>query len=120
MEQLTEENLKIYISSLKEQIAELESQKDKIYMHPRANAISEFVMYTENAARVLIAHKAGKLKKENENLLSNIAKLANPNPKKQINDFVAKFLRKQDNFDINIMDAIMGMPVPGKYKKYGN
>jgi len=116
LEKLTEDKFEIYISVLKEQIAEFEVQKYNLYMHPKTDEISEFVTYPENIARILISQKAGKIKKENEDLLSNIAKLEKSNPKKQITDFVTEFLEKQNYFSRNILNAIMNMPIPGKQK----
>ncbi len=38
--------------------------------------------------------------------------------KKQIVEFVTRFLEEQDNFGNSILEVIAGMPIPVKYKKY--
>jgi len=102
LEELTDDKLKIYISVLKQQVADLESERFGLYHDPRYAEISSFAHLAENYAVMQIK----KQKKEFKSIINEfdtlIATFGRPNAKTQINQFVIEFCREneQDEFDM--------------------
>ena len=101
LEQLTDDKLKIYISALKQQAAELEREKINIYHNPLYVKIHAFAHLPEMYA----INQMEKQKKEFKNILINIihftTEFQKPNAKKQIIEFAQQFCNEvaKDDFD---------------------
>ncbi|MDD2525589.1 MAG: hypothetical protein PHH63_04665 [Bacteroidales bacterium] len=93
---MTKDKLNIYIASLKEQVAELENEKKSICMHPRFQPIMHYARFTESLAmnKINSAISDCKMKmKVTEEVLSLVAQ---PNPKKNIIEFVNQSMKLFD------------------------
>ncbi len=101
LEQLTDDKLKIYISALKQQAAELEREKVNVYHNPLYAKIIAFAHLPEMYA----INQMEKQKKEFKNMLFNInhftTEFKMPNTKKQIIEFAQQFCNEvaEDDFD---------------------
>jgi len=62
LESLSEDKLKVYIATLKQQVSELEMENAQLYHHPRFHVISEFLRYNANGALQRIKRKEMELK----------------------------------------------------------
>ena len=72
LENLTEDKLKIYIATLKQQVKELEMESYQIQYHPRFEVISEFIGYNLTGALQRIKRKEIELKQCTDYILDRI------------------------------------------------
>jgi hypothetical protein len=101
LEQLTDDKLKIFISVLKQQVAELEQEKFALYRHPRYQPVTDFARFPEKYALLHIANR----KKETKNKLNNLTKIVTyvqqTNEKKQILSFIDQYFQFEDEDDFD-------------------
>lgn len=115
LDKITETNLKIYISALKEQVKNLEQEMYMVRANPRYHAVAEFVSLPENAAIFSLSKKVKKIKAENNKVLAQIAEFEKPHPKKPILAFIEKYFSSQP---LNIsFDSIMESFFMGKGRR---
>lgn len=88
LDKMSDDKLKLYISSLKEQVAELESEKTSLYHHPRFTHIARFAHYSESTAILKIKGLIREHKKQKKSLEEIYSIFSQPNPKKEILEFV--------------------------------
>lgn len=97
LEKLTEDKLKIYISTLKQQMAELQNERMNLYHHPRYVPISHYAHLTENYAINKISKEGKELKTLLENLKFNTIVFGSPNSKKEVVKFCKEFCENLDD-----------------------
>lgn len=97
LEKLTDEKLKIYISALKEQVAELEQEKFELYHHPRYHEVSDYAYMSENEAMKTIMNSRAYFKQVQQDLKTYISVFEQTNSKKLILGFVDGFLESKDD-----------------------
>ena len=85
---MPDEKLKLYIASLKEQVAELERERNALYHHPRFSHIRQFAHYHETGARCEIYNLVSAHKKQKKSLEELHSIVSQPNPKNAIMEFV--------------------------------
>ncbi|WP_243346816.1 hypothetical protein [Parabacteroides sp. FAFU027] len=85
---MPDEKLKLYITSLREQVAELERERNALYHHPRFSNIRHFAHYHEASARREISNMVGAHKKQKKSLEELYSIISKPNPKNAIMEFV--------------------------------
>ncbi len=85
---MQDQKLKFYIASLKEQVAELERERNALYHHPRFSNIKHFAHYHEANARREINNLVSSHKKQRKSLEELSSIISGPNPKKVIMEFV--------------------------------
>lgn len=99
LETLSDDKLKIYISALKQQVAELEQKKFSIRQNPRYFDIVSFLNYSENHARTYI-NESVKLEKQSFNSLKHfLTEFIKPNKKKVITGFVTEYCELLDDYE---------------------
>lgn len=110
LEKLTEDKLGIYNSALKQQVKDLESDKYRIYQHPRYANIMPFSHLPENQALRLITEEKRDLSYLFTDLNTVISTIAYATSKKQILDFVKTYAREEpdDDLDSSFFDAMFG------------
>lgn len=111
LDKITEANLKIYISALKEQVKNLEQEMYMLRANPRFHEVAEFVSLPENAAIFSISKKAKNIKAENNKVLAQISEFEKPHPKKPIIAFIEKYFSSQSqniSFDALMESIFMG------------
>jgi hypothetical protein len=96
---LPEEKLKLYIASLKEQVAALEQEKHALYHHPRFNCLSEFSRYPLTHAKQRIHAQAREHTTAVKGYKGIMAVFSRPNPKKEILEFVSAYLALTEVMD---------------------
>jgi hypothetical protein len=96
VDKLSDEKLKLYISSLKDQVNELEDEKYTILRHPRYQAISDLVMYSEPTAIRELNNRVSQTKVQKQALEELLADFSVANPKKEIMDFVNESIEMLD------------------------
>ncbi|MDO9254449.1 MAG: hypothetical protein Q7U54_02965 [Bacteroidales bacterium] len=99
LEKLTDDKLKIYISALRQQVSELESERDSLHQHPRYAAISDYARFPLRNAMYLINQDKSDLKNIYTNLSDLISSFQGPISKKQILDFINSYPRESDEDD---------------------
>ncbi len=97
LEKLTDEKLKIYISALKEQAAELEREKLDLRNHPRYHDISDFAFMPEKEAMKTIMNSRAYFRQVQQELKTYIAAFEQANSKKLILGFVDGFLQSKED-----------------------
>jgi len=97
LERLTDEKLKIYISALKEQAAELEREKLDLRNHPRYHDISDFAFMPEKEAMKTIMNSRAYFRQVQQELKTYIAAFEQANSKKLILGFVDGFLQSKED-----------------------
>jgi hypothetical protein len=104
LEKLTDDKLKIYISALRQQVAELEAERISMRFQPRFAAILDYAGYPLKNAMYVIKKDKSELKSIFENLGEIIATFQRPMTKKQILEFINTYKREdedEDYFDFN-------------------
>lgn len=91
LDKITEDNLRIYISALKEQVKNLEQEIYMARANPRYHEVAEVVSLPENAAFFSLSKKAKTIKSENNKILAQITEFEKPHPKKPILAFIEKY-----------------------------
>ena len=96
VDKLSDEKLKLYISSLKDQVNELEDEKYSILRHPRYQVIADLVMYSEPTAIRELNKRVSQTKVQKKALEELLADFSVANPKKEIMDFVNESIEMLD------------------------
>ncbi|MEI6054664.1 MAG: hypothetical protein WCR55_01285 [Lentisphaerota bacterium] len=91
LDKITEANLRIYVSALKEQVKNLEREMYMVRANPRYRELAELISLPENAAVFGLSKKAKNIKAENNKVLAQISEFEKPHPKKPILAFVEKY-----------------------------
>lgn len=102
LDNLPDEELKLYIASLKEQVNALEQERQMLYMHPRYDGVASLAVYAESYAISMIRNEARDFDKVARNLEDALNLLSLPSPKKEVMAFVASYikeLKSNDPFD---------------------
>lgn len=102
LEKLTDDKLKIYISALRQQVAELETERNSLRFHPRFAKIIDYANYPLKNAMYVIKRDKSELKSIFEDLGTIIATFQRPMTKKQILEFINTYERDdEDDFDFD-------------------
>ncbi len=102
LEQLTDDKLKIYISALRQQVSELESEKNSLKFHPRFAAIIDYAHHSLKNAMYVIKRDKSELKSIFDDLGDIISSFQRPTTKKQILAFISTYEREDDDdFDLD-------------------
>lgn len=96
---MTKDKLNIYIASLKEQVSELEDEKESICMHPRFQPIMHYARLPESLALYEIKSTIADLKLQKKALEDVIMLFSQSNPKKFILEFVNQSIKDLDRRD---------------------
>jgi len=99
LEKLTEDKLKIYISTLRHQAAELESEKAGLCYHPRYSQISDYAHLSEKYAIKKIATEGQQLKTVLDELNWLCVSFAKPNGKSAIVNFCKELCQAKSDDD---------------------
>ena len=100
LDQLTEDKLKIYIASLKQQVEDLQNEKMKLYYHPRYMPISDYISLSESYAVSKINKEAKTNKVILEELNQQVFQFSRPNSKKEIIKYCKEIYEDQE-FDLD-------------------
>jgi hypothetical protein len=92
LDTLPDDQLKLYIASLKEQVEVLEHERRVLYMNPRFNDLSEFARYPEFSAKQNIRETAQTYQRAIAALKDLMTVFAKSAPKKEIVSFVKSYL----------------------------
>ena len=104
VDKLSDEKLKLYISSLKDQVNELEDEKYTILRHPRYQVISDLAMYSEPTAIRELNKRVSQTKVQKKALEELLADFSVANPKKEIMDFVNESIEMLDFDSFDFFD----------------
>jgi hypothetical protein len=99
LDTLPDDQLKLYIASLKEQVEALEQERFALHMHPRFAGVSDFAPYPESYGISQIKETArgyGRIAKELREIL---AVLSRPGAKKETMAFVKEYLAESESID---------------------
>ena len=100
LDKMSDDKLKLYISALLEQVAELEDERYSIRNHPRFQAIIDFSRFTEAVGVHQIMNQLSELKQQKIALESLLLTISSPNSKKYIMDFVNQYVEDiEEDFD---------------------
>ncbi|MEI6139848.1 MAG: J domain-containing protein [Mariniphaga sp.] len=99
LEKLSEDKLKIYISTLKQQVIELQNERVQMAYHPRFDPIIEYVRLSENYAVNKISKDGKDLKSILDSLNEHILFFKRPEAKKSIVKFCKDYCEPEDNYD---------------------
>ena len=99
LEKLTEDKLKVYISALKQQAAELEREKYSLRYHPRYSTIIDYMRNSGKYALNQIRIESNELKNIFDYLQEYIRTFEKPNTKKEITAFINEYSNKYDFMD---------------------
>ena len=99
LEKLTDDKLKVYISALKQQVAELEREKYSMRYHPRYSPIMDYVPFSGKYAFSQIRRETTELKIIFETLYKFIHTFEKPNAKNEITAFINEFSKKDEFMD---------------------
>jgi len=91
LDTLPDDKLKLYISSLKEQVDALEQEHDALYYHPRFMGLSEFARYPEGMARRIIHEQAREYERVAKGLGEIEVILSRMSSKKEIMAFIKEY-----------------------------
>jgi len=91
LENLADDKLKIYISALKQQVAELEQKKNSLVFNPRYSAVSGFLRFPEPYATSQIKSEASNAKTTYKSLNFLVKDFRNANKKDEIFQFVCDY-----------------------------
>lgn len=115
LDKITGDNLKIYISALKEQVKNLEQEMYMMRANPKYHDVAELVSLPENAAIFSLSKKAKNIKAENNKILAKISEFEKPHPKKTILAFIEQYFNSRPQ---NIsFDALMESIFMGKSRR---
>ena len=98
LEKLTEEKLKIYISTLKQQVMELQNERMQLAYHPRYESIADYVRLSENYAATKITRDGKELKSILDSLNEHILFFKRPEAKKTIVKFCKDYCEPEDDY----------------------
>ena len=98
LEKLTEDKLKIYISTLKQQVMELQNERIQMAYHPRYELIIEYTRLSENYAVNKIAKDGKELKSILDSLNEHILFFKRPEAKKSIVKFCKDYCEPEDDY----------------------
>ncbi len=96
LEKLTDDKLKIYISALRQQVSELESERNSMHLHPRYASISDYARFPLRNAMYLIHQDKSDLKNMLTDLVDLISTFRGAISKKQILEFIYSHPRESD------------------------
>lgn len=99
---LTDEKLSLYLLALKQQVEDLEKQRDMVRMHPRFQIISEYIHISEKYALSAIKNESKGLKQAYKQIDKLSEFFLNPNSKQYIIEF-AEVVREQ-NIEENLAE----------------
>lgn len=103
---MPDEKLKLYIASLKEQVAELERERNALYHHPRFSSIRHLVHYNVINAQWEINYQVSAHKKQKKSLEELCSIISRPNAKNAIMEFVESSLEYIERRNmLNMMDS---------------
>ncbi|MFA5972747.1 MAG: J domain-containing protein [Lentimicrobiaceae bacterium] len=109
LEKLTDDKLKIYISALRQQADELESERNNLKFHPRFAAIVDYAHHPLKNAMYVIRKEKSVLKSIFEDFGNIIATFQRPTTKKQILEFINTYERDEDDDDFDFDPDILSM-----------
>jgi hypothetical protein len=92
LDTLPDDQLKLYIASLKEQVEALEQERHVLYMNPRFAGVSEFARFPESSAKQQIRKTAHDYQRAIAGLKDLMTVFSKTAPKKEIVDFVKSYL----------------------------
>jgi hypothetical protein len=92
LDTLPDDQLKLYIASLKEQVEVLEHERHVLYMNPRFHGLSEFAQYPLSAAKQHIRKTAQNYQQAIAGLKDLITVFSKKASKKEILNFVKSYL----------------------------
>ena len=98
LEKLTEEKLKIYISTLKQQVMELQNERMQLAYHPRYESIADYARLAENYAATKITRDGKELKSILDSLNAHILFFKRPEAKKSIVKFCKDYCEPEDDY----------------------
>ncbi|HAN78309.1 MAG TPA: hypothetical protein DCQ31_11360, partial [Bacteroidales bacterium] len=99
MDKLTDEKLQIYISVLKQQVQELESERFQIRFNPRFSEINGYVGFSEKQSELRFAYELD-AEKRRYKMFKKIYKSVEKNSdKKLILNFIDEYYEQEDDFD---------------------
>jgi hypothetical protein len=101
LEQITDDRLKIYISVLKQQVAELEQERINLYYHPRYASISGYGHMQENYAMNEIRIDKRELKDILDNINHFIKSFEKPDAKKEITSFIKDYCKEEELYEFD-------------------
>jgi len=99
LEKLTEDKMKIYISALNQQVAELESEKYSLRFHPRYSQIIDYINISGKYALSQIRTEINELKSMFDSLHKFIRTFNKPIAKKEITAFIKVYSIKDELMD---------------------
>jgi hypothetical protein len=99
LEKLTDDKLKIYIMTLRQQAAELESEKAGLCYHPRYSQISAYAPLSEKYAMKKIVTEGQQLKTVLDELKWFSVSFGKPNGKTAIINFCKEFCQSKSDAD---------------------
>ena len=98
LEKLTEDKLKIYISTLKQQVMELRNERMQLAYHPRYEPIIEYVRLSENYAVNKISKDGKEMKSILDSLNEHILFFKRPEAKKSIVKFCKDYCEPEEDY----------------------
>jgi hypothetical protein len=101
LEQITDDRLKIYISALKQQVAELEQERINLHYHPRYASVSGYGHMQENYAMNEISIDKRELKGIFDNISHFIKSFEKPDAKKGITSFINDYCRGHELYEFD-------------------
>jgi len=106
LEKLSDDKLKAYISALRQQVNELESEKFNLAYNPRFTDIQEYADYPEKHAMHVIWRKKSELRNIFGNLQSLVSTFERTTSRKQVLEFVTSYmeLKSEEDF-LNDIDS---------------
>lgn len=107
LEKLTDDKLKIYISALKQQAAELEREKFSIHHNPLYIKIMAYAHMPEKYALYQLAQQKNEFKSMLHDLNHFITEFKKPNTKKQIVEFAQQFCNEVAENDFDFLSEML-------------
>ena len=101
LEKLTDDKLKIYNLALRQQVTDLETERNSLRFHPRFAAIGEYAQHTQKNAMYVINKDKSELKNIHTNLGDLITFFNGPISKKQIIEFINSYPIESDEDDFD-------------------
>jgi len=101
LEKLTDDKLKIYISALRQQVTELESERNSLHLHPRYAAISDYARFPLKNAMYQVNKDKSDLKNIYTNLGELITFFQGSISKKQVLEFINSYPHETDDDDFD-------------------
>ena len=97
LDSLSDDKLKMYISTLKEQVKELEMESIQMQYHPRFKPINEFVSYDLNGASKRIKRREVEMKQDLKIIKDKILYIGKTNNKQAVLNIVKEIKSSEDN-----------------------